>query len=333
MTGDTNSGDILDLSWQVDSIAVPGTIVKPPGAGPFPAVVMVAGSGPTDRDWTSPLLPGPNGSARLLAQALARAGFVSIRYDKRASGSHPPEYWPTLVGKLSMQSHVDEFAGAVRTLANQSFVRRDQIFGLGNSEGTLHVLHYQTQHPAVSLAGLVLIAPPGRPVGEVARSQLAPQAAALPNGDALLALYDAAIERFVAGEPAAPDPALPQDLQTMLHGMENPVNLPLARELWTAEAATPLRQVDVPVLVVIGKKDLQVDWQADGEPLQRAAHGKSNVTFLFPESANHVLKYEPMPRSELTLPEVMPRYNAADAELDPEALAGIVGWLATHRHG
>jgi pimeloyl-ACP methyl ester carboxylesterase len=274
------------------------------------------------------MLPGPNGAAPLLAEALARAGFASLRYDKRASGSHPPEYWPTLAGKLSMRSHREELAGAVRTLAEKSFVRRDQIFGLGNSEGTLHVLHYQIERPAIPFAGLILAAPPGRSVGDVARSQLAPQAAALPNGADLLALYDAAIGRFLAEEPIAPDPSLPQDVQFLLLSLENPINLPFARELWTADAATPLHDVDVPVLVIIGKKDLQVDWQADGAPLQLNA-GK-NVTFAFPENANHILKHEPKPRSELTLPEVMPRYNAPDTDLDPETLAILIEWLDAH---
>jgi hypothetical protein len=88
--------------------------------------------------------------------------------------------------------------------------------------------------------------------------------------------------------------------------------------------------VDVPVLVVIGGQDLQEDWQADGEPLQRAAAGHENVSFLFPENANHVLKYEPRPRSELVQPEAVPRYNAPDARLDPEALASMLQWLAAH---
>ena len=79
------------ISWQVDSTTVEGTLVRPVGPGPFPAVVMVAGSGPTDRDWNSPLLPGSNGTARLLEVALARAGFASLRYDKRASGPHARE--------------------------------------------------------------------------------------------------------------------------------------------------------------------------------------------------------------------------------------------------
>jgi pimeloyl-ACP methyl ester carboxylesterase len=323
-------GESTDVNWQLDETTVDGTIVTPVGPRPFPAVVMVAGSGPTDRDWNSPLLPGTNGSARLLARALARAGFASLRYDKRVVGPHARKNLQTLIGKVSMQSHLDELASAIRMLANQAQVRTDRIFALANSEGTLHALHYQVRHPAIPLAGLVLIAPPGRSVGALARSQLAAQAAGVPNGDALLALYDAAIARFLAGEPIAPDSTLPEGVQLLLGSLETPANLPFARELWMADAASLLGQVDIPVLVIIGKKDLQVDWQADGEPLQRAAAGRADVTFRFPEDANHVLKYEPRPRSALVPTEITESYNGPDTRLDPQALDSIVEWLAAH---
>jgi hypothetical protein len=55
---------------------------------------------------------------------------------------------------------------------------------------------------------------------------------------------------------------------------------------------------------------IQVDWQADAEPLQRAAAGRTDGSFLFPENANDVLKHEPRPREELVQGEVMQRYNA-----------------------
>ena len=255
------SGESSEVTWQMGDTSVYGTMVKPVGPGPFPAVVMVAGSGPTDRDWNSPLLPGTNGSARLLAEALAQAGFASLRYDKRVSGPHARENVPLLIGKVSMQSHVDELAGAVGILASQEYVRSGRIFALANSEGTLHALNYQLHSPAIPLAGLVLVGPPGRAVGTVAHSQLAAQAAALPNGDALLALYDQAIARFQAGEPVNLDPALPEGVQMLLKSLETPANLPFARELWLADAAPLLSQVDILVLVIIGKKDIQVDWQ------------------------------------------------------------------------
>ena len=114
----------------------------------------------------------------------------------------------------------------------------------------------------------------------------------------------------------------------LLRALETPANLPFARELWVADAAPLLAQVDVPTLVVIGKKDLQVDWQADGEPLQRAAAGNEDVTFLFPEDANHVLKYEPRPRAELAPAEIANSYNGPETHLDPLAMAEILAWLA-----
>ncbi|MEC3920141.1 alpha/beta hydrolase family protein [Nocardia sp. CDC160] len=316
-----------EVSWELGPTTVYGTLVKPDGAGPFPGVAFVAGSGPTDRDWNSPLLPGTNGSGRLLAEALAEAGIASIRYDKRASGPHVRETIPLLIGTLSMRSHLDELIGAVHLLADEDDIRGDRIFGLGNSEGTLHVLNYALSGSQPPFAGLILAAPPGRAVGDVARAQLAAQATALPNGTELMGLYDASIARFQAGEAVAPDPELPEGVRNLLLSLENPANLPFARELWTADAAQPLRRVRVPVLVVIGKKDLQVDWQADGQVLERAADGHENVSFLFPENANHILKYEPRPHAELTQGEAMTQYNSADTHLDPETVSALVTWL------
>jgi uncharacterized protein len=100
MTNHYSYGESTEVSWPLDSTTVYGTLVRPSGPGPFPAVVMVAGSGPTDRDWNSPLLPGTNGSARLLAEAVARAGIASLRYDKRASGPHARENMQALAGIL-----------------------------------------------------------------------------------------------------------------------------------------------------------------------------------------------------------------------------------------
>lgn len=330
MTDQDAHGESAEISWRLDATTIDATVVRPLGPGPFPAVALVAGSGPTDRDWNSPLLPGTNGSARLIADALAQAGFASLRYDKRVVGPHASENMQALMGKVSMQSHLDELASAVHTLASQPYVRGDRIFGLGNSEGTLHVLNYQVRNPEPPFAGLVLVAPPGRAVGAVARSQLAEQAARIPNGDALLALYDAAIARFLAGEPVAPDPALPAGVQMLLQSLQSPANLPFARELWMTDAAPLLGQIDIPTLVLIGKKDIQVDWRADGEPLQHAAVGHADVTFLFPENANHVLKEELRARSELIPAEMTESYNGPDTRLDPQAMASILEWLAAH---
>ena len=323
-------GESSEVEWQTDSITVAGTLIQPLGKGPFPAAVLVAGSGPTDRDWNSPLLPGSNGSARLIADALVPARFASLRYDKRASGPRARESIMRMIGKVSMQGHVDELTGAVRALASRSFVRAEKIFAVANSEGTLHALNYQLHAPPIPFAGLVLIAPPGRSVGAVARSQLAAQTASLPNGDDVMALYDAAIARFLAGEPMAPDPSLPPGVRALLDGLAAPANLPFARELWASDGAPLLARIDVPTLVIIGKKDIQVDWRADGEPLRHAAAANAHVSFLFPEDANHVLKHESRPRVELKPGQAVSNYNGGDAKLDPDATASIIEWLRGH---
>jgi uncharacterized protein len=319
----------LDVDWPLDDTTMYATVVQPAGTGPFPGVVMVAGSGPTDRDWNTPLLPGTNGSARLLAEALAEQGIASIRYDKRAAGPHAQENFPKLIGKVSFQTHADELAGAVEHLGALDYVDSKRIFALTNSEGGLHALYYQVHDPVIPFAGLVLTAPPGRVMNAVGRAQVAAQIALLPNGAELMAAYDAAIARFQAGEPVDPDPALPPGVLMLLQGLSAPPNLPFARELWGADAAAWLALVRVPVLIIIGKKDLQVDWQADGAPLQAAAEGRAGVEFVFPENANHVLKHEPTPRSQLDANAAL-RYNAPDTVLDPEALAAIVPWLKAH---
>ncbi len=109
-----------NVSWLVDEIEVNATLTVPQGEGPFPAVLMVAGSGPTDRNWNTPLIPGTNGSAALLARVLNDAGFVTLRYDKRVSGPQANDNLSRLMGKISKQGHVDELAGGMQLLAGHS---------------------------------------------------------------------------------------------------------------------------------------------------------------------------------------------------------------------
>ena len=164
--------DIYDdtaVSWPVDGIDVNASLTLPRGEGPFPAVIMVAGSGPTDRNWNSPLIPGANGSAALLAQVLAGIGFIALRYDKRAPGLKGRENAMRMMGKISMQSHLDELAGGVRLLADRQDVDSNRIFVLSNSEGCIHALNYQTTATTLPFAGLVLTAAFARPTGPLAR--------------------------------------------------------------------------------------------------------------------------------------------------------------------
>jgi len=123
------------------------------------------------------------------------------------------------------------------------------------------------------------------------------------------------------------DPSLPEGVKMLLRSLESPNNLPFSRELWAYSLPEHIAKVDDPVLVVIGKKDIQVDWKVDGKALEEATAGKATVSFAYPENANHVLKHEALPVGELTAQYVGANYNAPDARLDEETASTILGWL------
>ncbi len=318
------------VSWFVDEIEVHATLARPAGEGPFPAVVFVAGSGPTDRNWNSPMIPGTNGSGALLARELSAHGFITLRYDKRASGPHVAENMQLLAGKISMQGHVEELTGGVNLLVNDQAVNKTQIYVLTNSEGCVHALNYQTQAGNLPFAGMVLTSAFARATGEMAHSQIAAQLAAVPGGDAILTGYDAAMGEFMAGRPVPVNENLPASIQQVIIAITQPINQPFSRELWIFNPAENLAQVNVPVLIVLGKKDIQVDWQTNGPLFEAVAKEHKNITVVHSENANHVLKFEPKHRSELTAAEVMGSYSADNVPLDPEPVAAITAWLQAH---
>ena len=316
---------VEEVSWPLGETTVGATLTRPEGEGPFAAVVFVAGSGPTDRDWNSPLLPGRNGSAALLADELTRAGYATLRYDKRFTGPFAQQNMPLLLGNITFQSHVDELASAVEFLVAQPGVDPAQVFVLANSEGTLHAMNYQNGDSATPFAGLILTGAPGRSLTEVLHQQISENVlSAEPNRDELLVLWDEAIAAFLAGETAELDPALPEAAQQTFAGLVAPANQPFSAELLAAQPADLLANVTAPTLVIIGRKDIQIDWEADGALLEAAAG--DNVTFSYPANANHILKLEETPVEELTAANGA-NYNAADRVLDAETVQIILDWL------
>jgi uncharacterized protein len=315
--------------WQVDEIEVEATLARPAGPGPFPAVIFVAGSGPTDRNWNSPLLPGTNGSGALLARLLAEKGYITLRYDKRASGPHVRENVTRLAGKISMEGHRQELAGGVNLLAARPDVDPARIFALTNSEGCVHAINYQIHGPAYPFAGLVLTSAFARATGDLGRTQIAAQLAAVPGGDAFLAAYDAAIDDFMHERPVQVDETLPDGLKQLISALTLPLNQPFARELWGYDPLTRLAEIPVPTLIVIGKKDIQVDWQIEGPLFESLTKDHSNIRLVYLENANHILKYEPLDRAGITPDHAMATYGANDTTLDPAAVETITAWLSS----
>jgi hypothetical protein len=263
----------------------------------------------------------------LLADRLTAEGYATLRYDKRVSGVYAKQNLPLLAGKISLESHFEELKTAVAEMIDRTGVDPDSIFVLTSSEGAVHALYYQTHAGVKPFAAMVLTGAPGRPLNHIVNHQIAMQAKALPNADDLMARWNKLIANFEAGLPFVPDPVLPDGVNNVVAALSAPMNQPFAREFWSFKPAPYFRNLDVPVLVVIGKKDLQCDWKLDGEALEKEAEINDSVEFFYPDNANHVLKYEPRPRAELTMGNALQNYNATGAVLDPETVDTIVKWL------
>ena len=319
-----------EISWKVLDIEIFGTLAYPGDGLSHPGIVMVAGSGPTDRDWCSPLLPGKNGSGKLLAETLAGEGYAILRYDKMASGPHVRENLPKFAGKASMETHIQELAGAVSALASQTNVIKERIYALTNSEGGVHAVNYQLSERNPKFRALVLTGAPGRSVGDVARSQLTAQVKSCPNADKILEKYDRAVNQFLLGNKMDIEDSLPEGVKLMLKSLESPYNLPFSRELWKYSLSENLKKITEPVLIVIGKKDIQVNWKDDGKLLESTLDDKAKVDFAYPENSDHVLKHVDLPLGSISAEFATSHYNSDESHLDAEAVQIITKWLERH---
>src|SRR5471030_1464083 len=128
-------------------------------------VLLHAGSGPTDRDGNSRMLPGPNNSLRMLAESLARNGIASLRYDKRLIGASTASGWNET--DLRFDDYVaDAGAWIARLRADGRFSR---VIVAGHSEGALIGM---LASRAAGADGYVSIAGVARGADEVLRDQL-----------------------------------------------------------------------------------------------------------------------------------------------------------------
>ncbi len=143
----------------VGEYKLPGTITIPNGAGPFPAVVLVAGSGPQDRDETI----GPNHPFADIAEGLSSRGIAVLRYDKRTL------MHSAMIATVD-EEVVEDAVAAVQLVRARHDVMTDRIFVVGHSLGAMLVPEIAKK--AAPVAGIVMLAPAGRKLPAVIVQQL-----------------------------------------------------------------------------------------------------------------------------------------------------------------
>jgi hypothetical protein len=251
---------------------LPATLTMPAGTGSVPAVVLVHGSGPSDRDETV----GVNKPFKDLATGLASRGIAVLRYDKRTK-----VHGAKVAGLTEFTVHqevIEDVLAAVKALRAQSRIDSARVFVLGHSLGGMLVPRIGTADPAI--AGLIVLAGAARPLEEAVVAQtrylaeadgtVAPdeqqgidRAAALAESVRALKPEDAVSGRMLSGAPAS--------YWLDLRGYDPP---------------SAARDVKAPMLILQGERDYQVTpeefarWKA-------ALGSRRDVTFHSYPTLNH----------------------------------------------
>jgi len=245
-----------------------GTLI--PAQEGQPTVLIIPGSGPTDRDGNNPM--GVNAASyRLLAEALAAKGIGSIRIDKRgmfASKGAVPD-----ANDVTIAAYAEDVHSWIASAREETGA--ECLWLLGHSEGGLVALAAAQETDGV--CGVLALASVGRPAGAILREQLQANPANAP----ILPQALAAIDDLEAGKTVSVE-----GMHPALKGLFNPAVQGFLMDLMSYDPAQLAGALEVPLLIVSGAKDLQTPF-ADGEALH-AANAASTFTLI--ADMNHVLK-------------------------------------------
>nr|WP_314484787.1 alpha/beta hydrolase [uncultured Pseudomonas sp.] len=251
-----------------------GSLLLPQQDTPPPVVLIIAGSGPTDRDGNNPAA-GRVDNLKRLALLLANAHIASVRYDKRGVAASQPATPDER--DLSVERYVaDVVAWGHKLKADPRF---GPLILIGHSEGALIASLAAEQAGA---SAVISLAGSGRPMAEVVREQLAER---LPP--AQLAKGSALLDRLEAGQTSL-------DVPPPLRQVFRPSVQPYLITLFRQNPAAAFARLPMPALIVQGRNDVQVD-VADAQKLKDA---KPDARLVLIEGMNHMLRISPKDMSE-----------------------------------
>ena len=276
----------LDVHVPAGRHHLAATLALPDGEGPFPAALVLSGSGPIDRNSNHPRMR--LGVAEQVAHALTAAGVATLRFDKRGVGGSDAGLGRNGWRRVGFHDNVDDAEAALRWLAGRPEVD-GRVVVVGHSEGAVQATAVSARD--VPLAGLVLLSGSARPGEEVLLWQTRQILPTLPRPvRALLRLLGVDLERKVAANHARMK-ATTTDV-ARIGGART--NARWFREYMAYDPRPDLERIDVPVLAITGSKDLQVD-PDDLQEIARLVPGPVE-TYLAPD-VSHVLRRQPGPAS------------------------------------
>lgn len=277
-----------------------GTLEMPTGGGPWPVALIIAGSGPTDRDGNNPL-GGTNNHLRLLAKALAGQGIASLRYDKRGVGKSraagPSE------SRLRFGTYVADAESWGRVLERNP--RFSRVYVVGHSEGSLIGMIAARE---LKPAGFVSISGTSIRANELIRAQLANSLS-----PELLARSLPMLDKLEQGQKTN---EVPSELAFMFRQSVQPYLV----SWFKIDPLAEMHEVPCPSLVVQGTTDIQVP----AEQARALAAAGRQATLHTIDGMNHIMKMVPDDR-----PQQLASYSNPSLPLSEELVEAVGEFIRT----
>jgi pimeloyl-ACP methyl ester carboxylesterase len=256
-----------DLSYSLwtPTGEIKGSLLMPDAKTAVPVVLLISGSGPTDRDGNQPNMK--NNSMKMIAEALRGKGIASVRFDKRAIAESKAAFTSEL--NLRFENYIEDVKAWVDKLDKDD--RFSKIIVAGHSEGSLIGMVASVNNKKVK--GYISIAGAGRPADEILKEQLQAQPMNLRIG-----MYKM-IDKLKNGDTIDNVPA-------QYNALFRPSIQPYMISWFKYDPQKEIAKLKIPVLILQGTMDIQVKI-TDFDLLAKA--NPSAQKKLVPDM-NHVLK-------------------------------------------
>jgi len=309
-------------------VSLAGTLTLPPGPGPFPAAVLIAGSGPQDRDEAV----AGHRPFFVLADYLTRKGIAVLRYDKRGIGKSTGNF-----DQATTEDFASDAAAALAYLKSQKEIDSKRIGLIGHSEGGIIAPLIASRSSDV--AWMVLLAAPGLKGEDVMllQSELILKTAGF-DDDRIAKARDFSRQSYLLArketDPAALEAKLTDLVDstgmsttlppTTLKPQARMMSSPWFRFFLDYDPVPALKKTECPVLALNGGEDLQMAPKENLAQIQKALQEGGNQDFQTKElpGLNHLFQHAPTGSPT--------EYGGIEETMAPEALSAISDWLAKH---
>lgn len=251
------------LVLKINVVEIFGTLTTPTTPKKFPVALIIAGSGPIDRDGNNAMMK--NNSLKLLAEALAKNGIASLRYDKRGIGESKGA--AVAESSLVFENYTEDVKSWINLLKQDK--RFSQVIVIGHSEGSLiGMIAGAKADKFISIAGS------GESADKLIKTQIASK-----SNKQLEDLTFPIIDSLKNGNQV-------KKVDPMLNALFRPSIQPYLISWFKYDPQTEIKKLTVPVLVIQGNNDLQVAVK-DAELLSKAS---KNAELLIVDKMNHIMK-------------------------------------------